>query len=308
MGSFLSTFSGNNSSDIFIDFENSRPTDPEQKLWDSIEALLVEAETVKQTIADYKSCKDQVSMAMRSRLPQDELKAFEDLLVAVTSIKEFYVFSQKLGGHFTEVLDHLARPPDDSKHTLSDCQALGKQLGDLLVFAIEFDYCRISVASSLANDFAFYRRMLNKFSNHEGITVNDDEANDMQPFTAQVSPMITALVEATQTLAVRNAFVCPSLAVMANSCMSMMRKHAFPNQKTNIFCARAMTGCIVLYDHVDDQKLGVFHRRSLINVKTAVSTLRQEINADITDKLVNIIHYSTLTFRDAPDSTKALFT
>lgn len=71
-----------------------------------------------------------------------------------------------LGTAAKTLLQALAR--DDAKQTLEDQQALVKQLGNMLVFVIDFDQKRLE-CPQLSNDFAFYRRLLPKFPKHPDV-------------------------------------------------------------------------------------------------------------------------------------------
>lgn len=43
------------------------------------------------------------------------------------------------------------------------------------------------------------------------------------------------------------------LSVMANICFEMVLNKKFDSDTTNMFCLRAMTGSIILYDHIHVQ-------------------------------------------------------
>ena len=51
---------------------------------------------------------------------------------------------------------------------------------------------------------------------------------------------------------------------MANVCQEMVDKKRFEAEQTNMFCLRAMTGSIILFDHLHPQ--GAFHKKSPIHV------------------------------------------
>ena len=51
---------------------------------------------------------------------------------------------------------------------------------------------------------------------------------------------------------------------MANVCQDMVAKKKFQPDQTNMFCLRAMTGAIILFDHLHAQ--GAFVKKSPINV------------------------------------------
>jgi len=156
---------------------------------------------------------------------------------------------------------------------------------------------------SLSNDFSYYRRLLPKFQNHDDIKVREDEANGMTMFTAQHIPMMNALCKAADQAFKSNEAVPMALAVMAMSCLALLKAKKFEEESLQLLCARAMTGAIVLYDHVD--ALGAFAKKSLINVKACVVLLKAQFPKE--QSLLNAIQFSTKTFKSSPDSLQELF-
>jgi len=89
------------------------------------------------------------------------------------------------------------------------------------------------------------------------------------------------------------------------SCANMLKTKRFSNERTNVLCARAMTGAIVMFDNIDP--MGAFSKRSAINVKVCVQLLKREFAPKDFNPLLNAIHYSTKNFNDAPQGTQNLF-
>jgi len=125
----------------------------------------------------------------------------------------------------------------------------------------------------------------------------------MALFTAEHIPMMTALCRAANRALVQNENVTSTLALMSNSCLSMIKSKKFANPEINLFIARAMTGSIVLYDHVDPR--GAFNGRSPIQVKNCILTLKKEFPKEVS--LLNAIQFSSKTFKQAPQSVQDLF-
>jgi CYRIA/CYRIB Rac1 binding domain len=117
--------------------------------------------------------------------------------------------------------------------------------------------------------------------------------------------MTTAMAQASGKALERNAYVTQALALMANSCMMMIKSNKFDDQKINLLCARAMTGAIVLFDHTDP--LGVFRKKSPIATKECIVLLQSNFPGEVA--LQNSIQFSTKTFRDdtTPSSISNLF-
>jgi len=104
---------------------------------------------------------------------------------------------------------------------------------------------------------------------------------------------------------INKAQVVSGFSLMANVCLDMVEKNKFTNPKTNMFCLRGMTGSIVLVDHLD--QFGAFHRKSTINVKGAITKLKnfQEVP---TEGLLNALKYTTVHLNDpeTPQTIKLL--
>jgi len=60
--------------------------------------------------------------------------------------------------------------------------------------------------------------------------------------------------------------------MMANICYDMVAKKKFTNVNTNMFCLRAMTGCVVLVDHISP--VGAFSKKSAVYIKGVITVLK----------------------------------
>lgn len=306
MGAFASLLGAKDVNDVFIDFENAKPTSDELPIYNLVAATLNQQNSVMKCLVEYKGCQDLARRAMSSPTPENELAAFEGLLHSVDSVSVFYNYAKDLERVTPELLSTLTKDGADTKGSLSDQQALAKQLADIFDFTLRFDALRME-RPFLPNDFSYYRRLLPKFSKHPGVKIKDDEASGMALFTAEHIPMMTTLARACHWEAddPRNQHVTEALALMANSCMKMIKNKKFTKPATLLFCARAMAGSIVLFDHVSP--LGVFHKKSPIPVKQAVALLKKEFPGNDGIILLNAIQFSTKHFKEASDSTKEMF-
>jgi len=258
-----------------------------------------------QKIEEYKGCQDLARKAMATPTKENEIAAFQGLLAAVDDISIFYHQTKSLEVNLPKLWGALCETKE-SKQTLADQQALARQLADLFDFALRFDQTRM-MRPNLSNDFSYYRRLLPKFSKNPEIKVKDDEAAGMALFTADHIPMMSCLAKATQRYVddVRSEEgVLRVLATMANSCMKMIRSKKFTKRDTNLFCARSMTGAIVLYDHIAPEP-GVFGKRSLVQVRNCVMLLKKDF--PLQTALINAIRYSTKNFSQAPQALQDLF-
>jgi len=284
---FASLFSKKPACDIYVDIENAKPSEREEKTYGEVKEVLVDNEKVMKLIVDYKGCQKLCQQAMQEPSPETERAAFEGLLKTIDSIQKIHLHSKALGDAAKLLLQALGR--DDTKQTLEDQQALVKQFGDMLVFVVDFDQKRLE-CPQLSNDFAFYRRLLPKFPKHPDLKVKAEEASSMALFTAKSFPMISALSSATSECMDSNDQVLPMIGTMANACYNMLSKkryslfqsvevsenwyawYSFEKGETNLFLAKAMTGAIVLYDNVSDS--GVFVRSSHVQVTGIFVKLR----------------------------------
>jgi len=285
---------------ITIDFEGKEPSAAEREQYDKLEATFVEADRVLRLIEDYKGCQDLARMAMSQPTPQNEKAAFEGLLLSVESISAFFNFSKALDKIVQSLLLTLAQ----NANALETQQALCTQLARIFDFVLKFDQTRM-MRPNLSNDFSYYRRLLPKFNKHPDIKIKDDDASGMALFTAEHIPMNSCINKAGASAASQDPEVSNVLATLAMSCANMLKAKRFNNERTNVLCARAMTGAIVMFDNIDP--LGAFSKRSPINVKVCVQLLKREFAPKDFNPLLNAIHYSTKNFNDAPQGTQNLF-
>jgi hypothetical protein len=292
--------------EVPIDFEgDSKPSDGEQKVWNEMNNVLERGPDALSKIEEYKGCQDLARKAMSNATYENELEAFEGLLYAVDAIAAFFDFSRDLEKVIPPLLLQLSTfnaNEAENKDKVTDQQALAHQLAQILDFTLQFDQTRM-MRPHLSNDFSYYRRLLPKFNKHPNVKVKDDEASGMALFTAEHIPMMTCLAKATQRAMEKNEHVALCLAIMANSCMRMVRNKRFAKRETNLFCLRAMAGSIVLYDLV--HHLGAFHKKAPIALKQCVLLLKKDYPEEVS--LVNAIRFSSKNFKDAPESIVALF-
>merc|ERR1719228_1542343 len=283
-------------------FGNVEPTDSDsKKIYSEVSDVLKQKDAVFQRIEDYKGCQELARAAMSKPSEETEMAAFTGLLVAVESIAAFHDFSKALGQVFPKLLVELAgnvkNPPIA---LLGETPGLTAQLATIFEFTLSFDRVRM-LRPNLSNDFSYYRRLLPKFNKHPGIKVKDDEASGMALFTAEHIPMTTCLAKAgckAQELLIisdgksAEGKIGYVLSTMANSCLNLLKSKNVPSDKT-MFVAQAMTGSVVIFDHVD--LFGSFHRRTPIAIKQIIGILKRDFTNHLS--LLNAIRYSTKNFR-----------
>lgn len=198
---------------------------------------------------------------------------------------------------------------EDPRHSLQNKQALAKQLADILDFVLRFDDLKM-INPAIQNDFSYYRRTLNrmKINKKDGnVKIRDELANRMSLFFAYPTPMMKVLSDTTSRYLSGDSDipaekVTEGLAVMANVCYEMVLNKKFSQEATNLFCLRAMTGSIILFDHISPT--GAFTKKSPINMKGCILQLKNYKGADggasgATDGLLNALKFTTIHVNDA---------
>jgi len=302
MGALLSR--GESTPDIVFDFENAKPTAGEMAIYGEMEVIINEHKGLLGSIHEYPGCAELARQAMREPSKEKELAAFQGLLKAVECIHAFYNYTRTI----ETILPRLWAALTDSKEgktTLAAQQALAKQFGDLIDFALRFDQTRM-MRPNLSNDFSFYRRLLPKFSKHKDIKVKDDEASGMALFTADHMPMMSCLSKSTLRFCdEHNAEnVRLVLAIMANSCQKMIRSAKFSRKETYVYCARVMVGATLIYDQIA-QDPGIFSKKCPIQLRACILTLQKEFPSE--SGLLNALRYSPKNVSKAPDNYETWF-
>jgi len=295
---------------IFLDFENARVSDDEKQIYDALAAVLDKSASILTKLSNYRGCEEFIRKAITTPGPETEEAAWNAVLPAVEELKEFYDFSLELESCFPKLLVALCK--NDPKANIAQQQALAKQLADVFNFVLRFDDMKM-VNPAIQNDFSYYRRTLNRMKLAKkdiNITIRDELANRMSLFFAYPTPMMNVVNETTvkfisQDTTVPRYHVTTALATMANVCSDMVERKKFENENTNMFCLRAMTGSIILFDHLHAQ--GAFSKKSMIHIKNCVTVLKN-YTADKTDGLLNALRFTTIHLNDAdtPASIKHL--
>jgi len=90
--------------------------------------------------------------------------------------------------------------------------------------------------------------------------------------------------------------VTTALATMANICQDMIMRKQFTQDSTNMFVLRAMTGAVILFDHL--HSVGAFSKRSPINIKGVITALKSYTTGGSTDGLLNALRFTTIHLND----------
>lgn len=298
MGLIASLLGRRKVEDVYVDLENAKPTEAEADLYGRLQQFLEDGAGVNEQLEAYEGCGSLIRDAMNNATPENEEAAFVALLGTVRLIKTFHGLAERLAVLAPELLSKLGESAEERKVAMEDQQALAKQLAHLFDFVLKFDQLRM-MRPSLSNDISYYRRLLPKFGRRPDVEVQDEEASQLTLFAAHHIPMLNAV----RTAVTRQMEEKPGawgqkvttvLACMANSCLEMMRSNAFEARDVNLLAARAMTGSIVLYDHLNP--LGVFVGSSGIHTKKCVQQLKKDFPEELA--LPNAIRYLTAHFSD----------
>eukprot|EP00300_Choanocystis_sp_HF-7_P027922 c33222_g1_i1.p1 GENE.c33222_g1_i1~~c33222_g1_i1.p1 ORF type:complete len:322 (+),score=75.21 c33222_g1_i1:156-1121(+) len=318
MGKLLSKFQNSPSPvDVFVDFANAQPQNAEEEaVFTQIQTVIDQSSAILGQLVVYTGCGELIREAIvNPSNPETGKRAWEAVIPKVHLLKEFFEFSLTLQENIPALLRALCTP-GNAEVTLTNMQALTRQLADLMNFVLRFDDAKMG-NPAIQNDFSFYRRTLNKMKMTDPdveLPIKDDLANRMSLFYAYPTPMMRALSETVVAFVNSNALprnnVTDVFALLGNACYSMVHLKRFDTDQLNFFCLRALTASIIVFDSADPA--GAFHKRSPIHIKQAIQTLKNfqpatPGEAD-TSSLINAIRFTTvhLTDEDTPSSITAL--
>ena len=113
---------------MFSSSADAKPTNQELPIYNLVGETLNRQNDVMKALVEYKGCQDLARKAMSSPTPENEQLAFEGLLASVDSVAMFYNYAKELEQVLPELLTTLTKDGADCKASLSDQQALAKQL------------------------------------------------------------------------------------------------------------------------------------------------------------------------------------
>lgn len=299
------------SNDLFVNFENAEPTDAELSVYNQVKIVLEKCQAIIIDMQQYTGATEAIRQAISTPKSNEfQQKAWEAVCPLVVKLRNYYEFSTELDRITQELLGMLTSIELTPREHLEQQQALFRQFADILDFVLRFDDLKMT-NPSIQNDFAYYRRTLNKMkANEERIErniVTVEMANKIALFYANSTPMLKVLSDSTtkfvsthKDLPVENTTDC--LSTMANICKVMIESPVlasrFQSVDTKLFCLRVMVGVIILYDHV--HPAGAFVKTSTIDMKGSIKVLKdQEVR--LVEGLLNALRYTTLHIND--DST-----
>ncbi|XP_037541184.1 protein FAM49A isoform X2 [Nematolebias whitei] len=294
---------------FFLDFENAQPTDGEREVWNQVNSVLQDSESILAGLQAYKGAGQEIRDAIQNpnELSLQE-RAWTSVCPLVINLKTFYDFSNRLEDALKSLLESLTCPPLTPTQHLEREQALAKQFAEILHFTLRFDELKMRIPA-IQNDFSYYRRTIsrNRLNNMNldiENQVNNEMANKMSLFYAEATPMLKTLSNATtnfvtenKTLPLDNTTDC--LSTMASVCKVMLEtpeySSRFSSEDTLLFCMRVMVGVIILYDHVHPN--GAFNKSSKIDMKGCIKVLKEQ-PAEKVEGLLNALRFTTKHLND----------
>ncbi|XP_033874368.1 CYFIP-related Rac1 interactor A isoform X1 [Acipenser ruthenus] len=300
-------------------FSNAQPTDCERDVWNQVNAVLQDSESILLGLQAYKGAGQEIREGIQN--PSDfqlQERAWNAVCPLVIKLKRFYEFSLRLEKALQSLLESLTCPPYTPTQHLEREQALAKQFAEILHFTLRFDELKMR-NPAIQNDFSYYRRTIsrNRINNMNieiESEVNNEMANRMSLFYAEATPMLKTLSNATtnfvfenKTLPLENTTDC--LSTMASVCKVMLETpdytSRFNSEDTQLFCMRVMVGVIILYDHV--HPAGAFTKASKIDMKGCIKVLKEQ-PADNVEGLVNALKFTTKHLNDetTPKAVRAM--
>lgn len=313
MGNLLRLLTGPSepdSKDIFLDFENAKPTPEEQEVWEVVNTVLENSSKVLTDLETYQGASEEIRVAIGNPR-SDELQevAWNAVLPLVAKLKSFYEFSIELESVVPQLLYALCVGGNGAETQLANKQALAKQFAEILHFTLKFDDLKMT-NPNIQNDFSYYRRTLSRkrmASEDEGendqAQVTTEMANRMSLFYAYPTPLLKSLSDATSKFVSENKSLpientTNMLSTLCTLCRVMVENkeiyNKFENDETKLFVLSVMVGVIILYDHV--HPVGAFSKTS-IDMRAAIKVLKDQPHGTV-DGLFNALRYTTKHLND----------
>lgn len=321
MGNLLRLLTGEKGEDsqqIFLNFENARPTAEEQEVWEVVNTVLENSSRVLEDLRTYRGASDEIRDAISN--PRDDglqEVAWQQVQPLVGKLKNFYEFSMELETVVPQLLHALCVGDASAEQRLTNKQALAKQFAEVLHFTLKFDDLKLT-NPNIQNDFSYYRRTLSRYrianaNDDAGINTEDqaqvttEMANRMSLFYAYPTPMLKTLSDATSKFVSENKNLpientTDMLSTLCTLCRVMVENEEiaqkFENEETKLFVLSVMVGVVILYDHV--HPLGAFVKGSAIDMRATIRVLKDQPQGTV-DGLFNALRYTTKHLND--DST-----
>jgi len=275
-----------------IDFATN-PSGDEEKLHSTVkDQILNQTPELLGMITKYGGCEDVIRKALNEP-GAAETAAWEAVSAAVDKLYEFYAFSLHLEKTWPLVLDQVCKFPD-AVQGVRDNLSITTQIAHIFSFVFHFDEAKM-MNPAIQNDFSYYRRVLGRMKDKkQKMKVDEELANKMSFFFAYPTPMMKVMIDSTTQLdRAERPRIIGGLSMVANVCLNNIGTNAATLGGDNIMLLLcAMTGCIILVDHLREE--GAFDKKSPLNIKNAISQLKSGTNPQPTDFLLNSLRFTTI--------------
>lgn len=304
-------------SGVYVDFENSSPTEQELPLYDNVKSLMKESTVVMDVLKNYKGATESIRKAIAN--PSDveiQTTTWGEVIECVKLLRRIYIFSQELSKYMPDLFMEISGPPEKPFENITLKQSLARLCAEIINFTLMADEIKMG-NPTIQNDFSYYRRtssrkrQTNEESVEGSFEISLEEANHMSLFFASPTPFMNIITQTTCKVIsqAKIAEVTDSLASLAHICWEMVENPQmscrFKNQETKKICLRLIVGVIVIYDHVHPN--GAFRKDSPFDLKNYVRVIK-ESGGDDASNLINAIRYTCKHFNDesTPRATKSL--
>jgi len=249
---------------LALDFSaNPEPKgEDERKLYDEIKENMAEGPKLLEVLSEYRGCEEEIRKALNDPGPKTEEAAWKAVSKAVNKLHAFYQFSNVLHNFWPSILEAVCK--DDAGQGIQDHLALTKEVAVIFKFVFYFDESKM-INPAIQNDFSYYRRVLSRMKNQDRdkknkIKVDEEMANKMSFFFAYPTPMMKVLIDATTEFERGNRpKLINGLSMIANLSIKALQSQGNLDAEPSMLYLCAMTGCIILVDHLHDN--GAFHKK-----------------------------------------------
>jgi len=296
--------------DLVFDAKAEASDEDERKILELVNDALKDSKAHIDLLNNYSGCEETIRKALNDPSPKTEMAAWKAVCKAVEQLHGFYLFSLALESVWPKILDAICQ--DDPVASVQTHLALTEQLAHVFDFTFHFDQGKM-VNPAIQNDFSYFRRVLTRMRNSDkdavkDVKVDEEVANKMSFFFAYPTPMMKVLIDATTSFdkSAHHRLV-GGLSLISNLCLKALSEPQNIDESKATLYLSAMTGCIILVDHLLDE--GAFNNKSPIRIKSAVAALKNNTLQISTDSLVNSLRFTTLHLNDPqtmPAITKLL--
>ncbi|KAI8074705.1 hypothetical protein BC940DRAFT_230821 [Gongronella butleri] len=317
--------------DMGFNIENPTPSSEDRALYEDLHCKLVAPTPVLLGNLRGYTPSDVFKTAIENATHENEERAWNTVLPTVDMLRTFHAYSKELQDGLPRLLSVLCH---DAPH-FDAHPGLTRLMTQVLDFAYDFDYWKMRTPN-LANDFAYYRRLLvgGRFHpspvtavatapSQNGVAApaaasdlrtamqEDDQAHKITMFIAPATPMLTVILDTVHSYVKKHNVQkqsCDCIVALWAACMLHLKKRNGDTEMTAT-ALKSMVISIVLYDHLDRQ--GAYIKQSRVQVKPSIKLIQTTSNVPEEahpDSLLSLLKSSSKHLKDdsTPKSIKAM--